>query len=34
MARREAVPRWVILGTLIALGANMLARTMTRSPSA
>src|SRR5262245_34144049 len=25
MARREAVPRWVILGTLIALGANVLA---------
>ena len=29
MARREAVPRWVIIGTLIALGANVLASTMT-----
>src|SRR6185369_14405626 len=28
MARREAVPRWVILGTLIALGANLLASAM------
>ena len=27
--RREAVPRWLLLGVLIALGANMLASTMT-----
>lgn len=30
MARREAIPRWVILGTLLALGANLLASAMTR----
>ncbi len=29
MARREAVPRWVLLGALIALGANLLASAMT-----
>ncbi len=29
MARREAVPRWLLLGTLIALGANVLASEMT-----
>jgi adenylate cyclase len=29
MARREAVPRWVILAALIALGANLLASAMT-----
>src|SRR5579862_2795626 len=29
MARREAVPRWLLLGTLIALGANFLASAMT-----
>jgi adenylate cyclase len=28
MAKREAVPRWVILGALIAVGANVLASTM------
>src|SRR5262250_3737731 len=29
VCRREAVPRWLLLGVLIALGANMLASTMT-----
>ena len=30
MARREAVPRWLLLGALIALGANILAAAMTQ----
>jgi adenylate cyclase len=29
MARREAIPRWVVLGTLIALAANLLASATT-----
>ena len=29
MAKREAVPRWVIIATLIALAANALASAMT-----
>jgi len=30
MAKRESIPRWVILATLIALGANTLASAMTQ----
>src|SRR5260221_9156226 len=32
MARREAVPRWLLLGTLIAVGATLLASAMTQVP--